>query len=78
MLCAFFERRFARCVLVSPQLVLQYSGEGINRVLRLLASRERHPVALYCTAGLCELPFGGMYCLCRLLPLTAYQNRHTR
>lgn len=34
-----------------PQLLLQYSGEGINRVLRLLATRERHPVALYCTAG---------------------------
>ncbi|CAM9557151.1 unnamed protein product [Sphacelaria rigidula] len=33
------------------ELLLQYSGEGINRVLRLLATRERHPVALYCTAG---------------------------
>ncbi|CAN0229905.1 unnamed protein product [Ectocarpus sp. 12 AP-2014] len=33
------------------ELLLQYSGDGINRVLRLLASKEHHPVALYCTAG---------------------------
>eukprot|EP00903_Cladosiphon_okamuranus_P008461 g8129.t1 len=33
------------------ELLLQYSGDGINRVLRLLASKDRHPVALYCTAG---------------------------
>ncbi|CAM9714067.1 unnamed protein product, partial [Hapterophycus canaliculatus] len=33
------------------ELLLQYSGDGINRVLRLLASEDRHPVALYCTAG---------------------------
>lgn len=36
------------------QLLLQYSGDGINRVLRLLASKDRHPVALYCTAGVCR------------------------
>ncbi len=35
------------------QLLLQYAGDGINRVLRLLASKDRHPVALYCTAGVC-------------------------
>ncbi|CAM9730061.1 unnamed protein product [Ectocarpus fasciculatus] len=33
------------------ELLLQYSGDGIDRVLRLLASKEHHPVALYCTAG---------------------------
>lgn len=39
------------------QLLLQYSGDGINRVLRLLASKDRHPVALYCTAGVCRRPW---------------------
>ncbi|CAM9735002.1 unnamed protein product [Ascophyllum nodosum] len=33
------------------ELLLQYSGKGISHVLRLLATRERHPIALYCTAG---------------------------
>lgn len=33
------------------ELLLEYSGAGLARVLKLLAEPARHPVALYCTAG---------------------------
>ena len=32
-------------------LLLNYSGPAIKRVLELLSDKERYPIALYCTAG---------------------------
>ena len=32
-------------------LLLHYSKGSLVRVLELLSDRERHPIALYCTAG---------------------------
>lgn len=32
-------------------LLLNYSGAAIKRVLELLSDKERYPIALYCTAG---------------------------
>lgn len=33
------------------ELLLNYSGPALKRVLELLADRSRHPIGLYCTAG---------------------------
>lgn len=32
-------------------LLLNYSGRALLRVLELLSDKERYPIALYCTAG---------------------------
>jgi hypothetical protein len=33
------------------ELLLNYSGAALKRVLELLADRSRYPIGLYCTAG---------------------------